>query len=379
MSSSDLLNEFPNAMVLNSSRPFRNRLLKWFDANARDLPWRKNKTPYRIWISEIMLQQTQVATVIDYYLRFMKRFPTVKKLAAADQSDVLKLWEGLGYYRRARQLHNAAIQIVADHNGKFPTNFDDVLALPGIGRYTASAILSISQDQQLPILEGNTIRLYARLLQMEFDPKSSANQKILWRFAESIVPKSRAGDFNQALMELGNRVCKPKNPHCGECPVAKFCPTFVQGLQTEIPAASKKMIYEDITEAILLVRRNGKFLVRQCGEGERWTGLWDFPRYEITGKSSKCFLQQQLKQMTGLNASISSLNKTIKHAVTKYRITLKCFSAANIQGRVKKDSGGKWLSRKQLSSLPMSITGRKICDALDELNLNSNLKSKSKV
>ena len=365
----ELLEAYPQTLALENKRKFTGRLLKWFDCNARDLPWRKRKTPYRIWISEIMLQQTQVATVIDYYLRFMKRFPNVKKLAAADQSDVLKMWEGLGYYRRARQLHKAAQEIVSNHNGKFPTEFDDVLALPGIGRYTAGAILSISKDQQLPIVEGNTIRLYARLLQMESDPKTSAAQKQLWRFAEAIVPPKRSGDFNQALMELGNRICKPKSPLCESCPVSSLCPTFVRGLQAEIPAPSKKMKYEDITEAIVLVRRNGKFLVRQCGEGERWTGLWDFPRYEVNGKNARQILEQQLQQSTGITAEISPLNKTIRHAVTRYRITLKCFSAENVTGRVSRDSQAKWLSPKKLAQLPMSVTGRKICQSLDDLDL----------
>ena len=168
----------------------RRKLLKWFDENQRDLPWRKNKTPYRIWVSEIMLQQTQVATVVDYYKRFLKRFPTVKKLAAAQEAEVLKLWEGLGYYRRARQLHAAAKLVVQQHGGKFPTDFDSVLALPGIGRYTAGAILSISQDQQQPILEGNTIRLFARLMEMKSDPRTTSNQKALWEFSQSILPVS---------------------------------------------------------------------------------------------------------------------------------------------------------------------------------------------
>lgn len=312
-----------------------------------------------------MLQQTQVTTVIEYYLRFMKRFPNVKKLAAADQSEVLKMWEGLGYYRRARQLHAAAQAIVENHGGKFPTSFEEVLALPGIGRYTAGAILSISQNQRLPIVEGNTIRLYARLLLMKSDPKASAEQKQLWRFAEAIVPAKRSGDFNQALMELGNRICKPKSPLCGSCPVSSFCPTFVHGLQTEIPAPSKKIKYEDITEAIILVRRNGKYLVRQCGEGERWTGLWDFPRYEVTGKNAQCDLEQQLQKSTGITADISPLNKTIRHAVTRYRITLKCFSAQKITGSLNRDCGAKWLTEKQLAQLPMSITGRKVCQWLE--------------
>ena len=192
-----------------SFKSLQKRLLAWFDENQRELPWRKNKTPYRIWVSEIMLQQTQVATVIDYYLRFMKQFPTVKKLAAADEADVLKLWEGLGYYRRARQLHAAARLVVENHKGRFPETFDEVLALPGIGRYTAGAILSISKDEQLPILEGNTIRLFARLMEMKADPKTGPNQKALWEFSESLLPKKRCGDFNLSLIHIS----EPTRPY----------------------------------------------------------------------------------------------------------------------------------------------------------------------
>jgi len=331
-----------------SKAAFRRRLLKWFDTNQRDLPWRKNCTPYRIWVSEIMLQQTQVATVIDYYLRFMKRFPNVKKLAAADQSEVLKLWEGLGYYRRARQLHA-----------------------------TAGAILSISLDQRLPILEGNTIRLFARLMAMKDDPKTSANQKELWQFSESLLPKKRCGDFNQALMELGSEICTPKKPRCSDCPVSNDCPTFVRGLQDQIPAASKKMKFEDLHEAVVVVRKGKtaktKYLVRQCGPDERWTGLWDFPRYQIAqtskAKTSDSDLASQLKSQTGLTATVHPTNKRIKHAVTKYRITLDCFVADSPSGRLKKSqTATQWVTRNELDELPMSATGRKIVDSLDRLS-----------
>ena len=352
-----------------SSAPLRKKLLKWFDGHQRDLPWRKNKTPYRIWISEIMLQQTQVATVIDYYLRFMKRFPNVRKLAAADQADVLKLWEGLGYYRRARQLHAAAIEIVQDRDGVFPETFEEVLSLPGIGPYTAGAILSISQDQRLPILEGNTIRLYARLLGLRSDPRTTANQKVLWEFAETILPRLRCGDFNQSLMELGNQICKPKQPLCDQCPIVSLCPTFVQGLQDVIPAKGKKVIYENLREAVVLLRRTirgqQKWLVRVCASDERWAGLWDFPRYKFDDASKIETLAQQLKAKTGLGATLVPHGRPIKHAVTRYRIELHCFEGTEISGRLKKQTTEtRWVTREQLNELPMSVTGRKIVERL---------------
>lgn len=348
----------------------RRKLLKWFDENQRDLPWRKNKTPYRIWISEIMLQQTQVATVIDYYNRFVKNFPTVRKLAAAEESDVLKLWEGLGYYRRARQLHAAAKTVVEVHNGKFPTDFESVLALPGIGRYTAGAILSISQDHPLPILEGNTIRLFARLLIMRSDPRTNGNQKTLWKFSESLLPRKRCGDFNQALMELGSEACHPKRPKCLICPIIDLCPTARHGLQEQVPVATKKVQCEDINEAVVVVRKGNKFLIRQCRPGERWENLWDFPRYGIDADNRPDqigkHLSAQLKQQTGLTAVVHRSTRQIKHAVTRYRITLDCCPADNVKGRLKKSAETlKWMTIEEINQTPMSVTGRKIAKSLD--------------
>lgn len=320
-----------------------------------------------------MLQQTQVATVIDYYKRFMKRFSTVKKLAAADQSEVLKLWEGLGYYRRARQLHAAAQLVVEKHGGKFPETFEEVLALPGIGRYTAGAILSISLDQSLPILEGNTIRLFARLLPMHADPKISASQKELWKFSETLVPKKRAGDFNQALMELGSEICTPKSPKCSECPVIKFCPTFQKGLQEKIPAPSVKMKYENVHEAVVLVGKNvgsakAKYLIRLCGKGERWTGLWDFPRFDLGDRAAESWLPEQVKGLSGLSVVIGSASERMKHAVTRFRITLDVFRSEEVSGRLRfsENESFRWASVKELSDLPMSSTGRKIADRFCE-------------
>ncbi len=374
----------------------RRKLLKWFDENQRDLPWRKNKTPYRVWVSEIMLQQTQVATVVDYYKRFIKTFPTVKKLAAAEEAEVLKLWEGLGYYRRAKQLHAAAKAVVEQHGGKFPTDFESVLALPGIGRYTAGAILSISLDQQQPILEGNTIRLFARLMEIKSDPRSTSNQKSLWEFSESILPRKRCGDFNQSLMELGSEVCHPKRPQCLICPIRDLCPTSVKGLQESIPVATKKIEYEELNEAIVVLQRGNKFLVRQCGPDERWAGLWDFPRYEIgsaaekpigenTKKPAKARLtrvnangnparaiETAVNQDTGLVVSLDKSDKQLKHAVTKYKIKLDCYIAGEVSGRLKKSAGKlKWMTIDQVHDSPMSVTGRKIASWIGK-RINGN-------
>lgn len=387
----------------------RRRLLAWFDRHQRDLPWRKNKTAYRIWVSEIMLQQTQVATVIDYYLRFVKRFPTVKKLAADDESEVLKLWEGLGYYRRARQLHAAAKVVVEQHRGVFPERYEDVIALPGIGRYTAGAILSISGDQKLPILEGNTIRLFARLLGMKSDPRTTENQRVLWQFAESILPSKRCGDFNQSLMEVGNQICKPQQPLCDACPLMSLCPTFANGWQKMIPAKSKKVVYQQVREAVVLVSKTSgkdrRWLIRICGPQQRWAGLWDFPRFSmdqhdlgdiggkkkertgsitlqrqrgaqnvegrsVDGRSVEERLAEKLKTEMGLAATLIPIGIPIKHAVTRFRIELHCFEATAVKGRLKKQATEtQWATAEQLQSLPMSVTGRKIAGRLKELPL----------
>ena len=259
---------------------FRRRLLRWFDQNQRDLPWRKDKSRYRIWISEIMLQQTQVATVVGYFERFLKKFPTIKNLAEGNESQVLKLWEGLGYYRRARQIHAAAKIIVDEHNGNFPDTFNEVLSLPGIGRYTASAILSIADDQPHSILEGNTIRVYSRLWDFREDVTSGAGQKQLWAYGDTLITKNRPGDLNQALMELGSEICRARTPSCLLCPVQKHCIARLQGVPENLPnKGSRKIRYENSLQAAVVVQRKGKVALRLCGPDEHWTGLWDFPRF----------------------------------------------------------------------------------------------------
>ncbi len=258
---------------------FRRRICRWYDLHRRDLPWRQTSDAYAIWISETMLQQTQVATVVDYYQRFMQRFPTATALAQAQEDEVLELWAGLGYYRRARQLHAAAGEISERFAGEFPDRFEDVLSLPGIGRYTAGAIMSIAFDARAPIVEANTARLYSRLLALREPLTSRAAQQTLWEFAQAILPKrSGSGRLNQATMELGSQICRPLTPNCQECPLRSLCPTFNAGLISQIPAASPKKLITPTSQVTVLIERGGQLLMRRNQAGEWWQGLWDFPQ-----------------------------------------------------------------------------------------------------
>ncbi len=348
---------------------FRRRLLKWFATNARDLPWRKSRDPYRVWVSEIMLQQTQVETVKAYFERFVRELPDVRTLANADEERVLRLWEGLGYYRRARQMHQAAQVIVAEHDGRFPRDVATLRSLPGIGRYTAGAIASIAFDTPAPILEANTIRLFARLLAYREDPTKNAGQQLLWAFAEEILPARDVGIFNQALMELGSLVCTPKSPACRQCPAMSLCPTFAQNLQNEIPRAKTKTIFTDLHEVAVVVRQREKILVRRCGPSERWAGLWDFPRIALASPGGDDRIEQietKVRDLTGVAIELGELLTTIKHGVTRYRITLACYDATlRRRWKTPPPTGEqRWIEPQLLHDLPLSTTGRKLAKLL---------------
>jgi len=344
-------------------KSFRRRLLAWFADHARDLPWRRTGDPYAVWLSEIMLQQTQVATVVPYFERFTATLPTVEALANADEQVVLRLWEGLGYYRRARQLHKAAKLILAEHGGRFPEDLSTVLRLPGIGRYTAGAILSIAFDQRQPILEANTQRVLSRLLAFRGDPSSSAGQKLLWATAEALLPQKHAGRFNQALMELGSEVCRSRTPQCEVCPVAEFCRARAEGIQAEVPRPKRKPPPEEVHEAAALVLRRGRVLLIQWPEGRRWAGLWDFPRFPVRG-ANRAELERELvenvRDLTGVTVRPGRLLTTLRHGVTRFRITLDCYRAEYVSDGRAGSVLTKWVRLNELSSHPLSSTGRKL-------------------
>ncbi|RIK83347.1 MAG: A/G-specific adenine glycosylase [Planctomycetota bacterium] len=346
------------------------RLLAWYRRSARPLPWRVDRDSYRVWISEIMLQQTQVATVEAYFARFMAAFPSVAHLAAAPEADVLRLWEGLGYYRRARQLHRAAKQIVAEHGGEFPSDGDAVRRLPGIGRYTAGAVLSIAFDRREPILEANTVRLLSRLVAFRGNPHDAAGQKHLWQVAAAILPKRSPGEFNQALMELGSQVCTPREPRCDACPLEMLCPTRAAGLQAAIPPPKTKPRIESVRHAAIVIRRGPRVLLVERQEGERWAGLWDFPRIALGGEQGAALdrrIVEALQADLGMSIGEPELLSTLRHSVTRFRITLECYAAEFLGQRKHAGPGvGKWFSPAEISMLPLNTTGRKISRLLPD-------------
>ncbi len=350
-------------------RAFRRRLVAWYRRSRRDLPWRQTSDPYRVWVSEIMLQQTQVATVIPYYQRFVASFPDLAVLAAADEHDVLRHWEGLGYYRRARQLHRAARQVVVEHGGTFPNDLDDVRSLAGIGRYTAGAIVSIAFDRPAPILEANTVRLYSRLLGFGGNTANRQGQELLWRFAEIVLPRRGSGTLNQALMELGSQVCTPRVPRCHECPVLGSCAARQMGLVDQIPAARPKPKSEAVLEAAVVVWRGPRVLLRRHAADERWAGLWDFPRFALTNKRVSALSQtlaDGVERLCGVRIAPGEHLTTIQHGVTRFRITLECYHARHSGGRVSSAGAAplKWARPSELPDHALSMTARKIARLL---------------
>jgi A/G-specific adenine glycosylase len=310
---------------------FSDDLLRWYDAQAVDLPWRarqpRQADPYRVWLSEIMLQQTQVETVRPYFARFVERFPTVEALAAVPLDDVLKAWEGLGYYSRARNLHRAA-QIIADqHGGQFPNTVDGLLTLPGIGDYTAGAIASIAFDVRAPVLDGNVIRVLARLLDLADDVTKPAVRRALWEHAQALLPETRTGDYNQALMDLGRLVCRPKAPVCASCPVTAHCLALAHRTQEQRPvkAIRAQTPHYDVTAG--LIRDDaGRLLIAQRPLDGLLGGLWEFPGgKQEAGESLEDCLRRELHEELGIDVTVGALYMRVRHAFTHFRITLHVF------------------------------------------------------
>lgn len=314
-----------------------------------------------------MLQQTTVTAVIPYFERFLKKFPTLAKLAAAEEEEVLRLWEGLGYYRRARNIHKAARQIV-EQGGSFPQDLEGLLQLPGIGRYTAGAIGSFAFDLRAPIVEANTLRLYCRLLGYEGDPRSASGQELLWEFAESILPARNPGEFNQALMELGQTICTPANPACEHCPVKACCAAFARNAQETIPQPARKPEITSVIESSVAIRKGKQFLLLRRHAEERWAGLWDFPRFEgEAGNFPHTELPALLQKEYGVQVSASEPFTEIRHSVTRFRITLRCFIADWKHGRpADRLRESRWVPLSKLAEYPLSVTGRKLALLLND-------------
>jgi A/G-specific adenine glycosylase len=357
-------------------------LLRWFEQNARNLPWRRTRDPYAIWVSEIMLQQTQVKTVIPYWERWLRELPTIEAAAKASPLKLQKLWEGLGYYTRVRNLQKAARLIVEKHNGKFPENFDAILALPGIGCYTAGAICSIAFNQPKPILDGNVIRVLTRIFGIATDPREKQTNALLWKLAEKLVICAKAQSsqrkssspfvsraplreenscsiLNQSLMELGAVICRPRLPNCAFCPIRRLCSAQRKGLQEKLPNLGKRTAATRRRFIAFLLERNGKLLVRQRPAGRVNANLWEFPNVEIGPQHSRNPLAAA--RSLGLQLAATPFC-TIKHSITRYRITLEAYRAGLANSYPTTDA--VWLTPAQLRQLAFSSAHKKILDRL---------------
>ncbi len=355
------------------ANPFAADLLAWFRTNAADLPWRRDRDPYRVWLAEIMLQQTQVATVVDYYLRFLARFPSVEALAAASLDDVLKLWEGLGYYSRARNLHRTAQIVVAEWGGVFPRTAAELQTLPGIGRYTAGAIASLAYNQDVPAVDGNVIRILTRLYNSVEDTAQPAAQKRLWTLAASLVPPGEAGPYNEALMELGRVICKPKAPRCDICPLRDYCQAFAAGVQDERPVRQRRVATPHYDVAAGVIHGAGEFaghfLIAQRPPDGLLGGLWEFPGGKREdGEVMSQTLARELQEELGITVEVGDLVVRVRHAFTHFRITLHAYDCRVVEGDPVpvEATALAWVTLNDLDRYAFGAADRRIIAALRE-------------
>jgi A/G-specific adenine glycosylase len=339
-------------------------LLRWYAVNARSLPWRGLNNPYATWVSEIMLQQTRVETVIPYFERWMKLFPTIDALAAAPLGDILAAWEGLGYYGRARNLHEAARIVVSHFGGQLPRDLRKLRSLPGIGRYTAGAIASIAFGLDVPALDGNIRRVLSRLFDISEPVQSPAGEKILWELAGANLPPGQAGDYNQALMELGALICTPRSPDCGHCPLSAQCKSFQSGNQEFRPVLRARTAIPHHTVTAAVIQREGKVLITQRPLDGLLGGLWEFPGGKLqAGESLQDCLVREIQEELGVKIQVGEKFGSFNHAYTHFRVTLHAFLCCIENGSEPIPIQAKdlrWVSPGELAAFPMGKIDRQI-------------------
>ncbi len=357
--------ETHNRTIANIHR----RLLPWYDRHKRAMPWRGIRDPYAIWLSEVMLQQTQVATVLPYYEKFLRRFPTVKALAAAKLEEVLRLWAGLGYYARARNMHRAARTVVAEHGGKFPTTLEGLRTLPGIGRYSAAAVASIAYGTRAAVVDGNVARVVSRLANLKRDVRRGAGQEAVWEIAESLMPPTRCGDFNQAMMELGARVCLPKGAaRCSECPLKTCCKAFAAGTVARRPVQTGRPTVKSETHVVAAIARDGRWLVVRRPDDGLWGGLWELPTTVLNGDSAaKAAMKIALRYTGSKRKPAGDLFCDIEWQLSHRKIRFVGHRFELARRPVKKSGGhddGRWVTLRRMADLPVSKVMREIVESL---------------
>ena len=340
----------------------RKYLLKWYQNHHRKLPWRETDNPYRIWVSEVMLQQTQVNTVLPYYIKFLKGFPTVQKLAAADLQTVLKAWEGLGYYARARNLHRAAQKVVQDCGGIIPEDPEVFRKLPGVGEYIASAVLSIAFIRPHAVVDGNVKRALSRLFIIDEPVNKSSSFRLFKDVTRKLLVVEDPGTFNQALMELGAVVCKPQNPLCDRCPIASVCKAFRLKKTAQYPKRLKKQAVPTYHLAVGVIYKNGRVLITQRKPDGLLGGLWEFTGGEIKEEQSpEAACVDRIKEAVNLTVAVQEYLTRVKHAYTHFKITMDVFSCRYVAGRVKLNPavGFQWIRPKDIDTYPFHKANHK--------------------
>ncbi len=343
-------------------RDLRKKLLAWYQKEKRDLPWRHSRDPYAIWISETMLQQTRVETVIPYYERFLERFPTVQLLADADSDDLMEQWAGLGYYRRARNLQAAAQKVVEQHDGELPNQVEGLLELPGVGRYTAGAVASIAFDREAPIVDGNVARVFARLFEIREDIRSGPVQQRLWEEAEILAKGPKPGDLNQAVMELGARVCTPRSPHCLFCPVQSHCRGFAAGDAETLPHKKPKKAPAKVEAVAVWIPKKDLWLAARRPPEGLLGGMWELPGGDLeSGETPEAGASRCLQERLGLLSKELRTLGGVNHVFTHRVLTLHVLRAEIAPGRVRRVGydAHRWVTHGALGELPLSTVARK--------------------
>lgn len=344
-------------------------LIDWYQKYKRDLPWRKTKDPYAIWVSEVMLQQTQVATVIPYYDRFLTHFPNVKKLAEADQQRVLKIWEGLGYYARARNFHRAAGMVCELHGGKIPADWKLFHELPGVGDYIAAAVLSIAFDQPHAVVDGNVKRVFARCMQIEAPINATRSHAEFKSVAEAVLDHSCAGDFNQAVMELGAIVCTPRQPACSECPLASLCLAKANNRTARYPRRIARRKTPSYRIAVGVVIKNNRLLITRRSPDGLLGGLWEFPGGKIKkGETAKKAVVREIKEEVNLTVVAEKRLTRVKHAYTHFKIEMDVFICRFVNGRIhlKGPVDFRWVTAAEINRFPLPKANHKFLPELKE-------------
>ena len=352
-------------LAIPQKNKIQKKLLQWFKKKGRDLPWRKTKDPYAIWVSEIMLQQTQVATVIPYYKTFLKSFLTVRRLAQADLSKVLTVWEGLGYSSRARTLHHASQIVLYHFHGKIPDTLKDLLSLPGIGRSTAGAILSFAFHKEAPILDGNAKRVFSRLFAVSGSPGERKTEQLLWEISESLIPRGYSNPFNQALMDLGSMLCTSKEPECDRCPLRHFCKGRASGEPERYPSKGRKKAIPHREAVSAVIKKDGKVLLNQRPPVGLLGGLWEFPNWKVEEKGrlrSRLRLKNYIQKNIGVNVEVKESIGTFRQTFSHFKLTLQVFHCDHLNGKGR----GKWVSFRNITLLPMSRIHRRIAEKIEE-------------